>query len=422
MTPSPHVARAQLLLSQNRPRQAEEILRHALASDPGDGACHALLALCLLRDRERLAEATREAEQAVHLAPDQAYAHFVLALVLDRRNRDQAALEAIDRAIAIDPEDADYHGVRARLLGALSRWKDALAAAETGLSHDPAHGTCSAIRSTALERTGRLGDALGEADRAVRQDPDSSSAHASRGWALLARGDDREARVAFREALRLEPGNEFAREGMIQAINSGNVVFRGFYRAMLWVSRLDSRVQWALILGAWVGVRMLNSLAKAHPWLAPWVLPISIAYLLVAMMSWILMPVFNTMLRFHPFGRHLLNRDEIWASNLVAGALASGLVFGPLVWLLSGDPGRASLVVLFAVELTIPLAVVFGCEARWARATAAVVAAAFTLAYLAIVAACATGTPPGALVGLFGVGIVLYCFASRRLQSAKAVT
>lgn len=168
-------------------------------------------------------------------------------------------------------------------------------------------------------------------------------------------------------------------------------------------------------------MRLLDSLAEAHPWLAPWVLPISIAYLLVALLSWILMPVFNTMLRFHPFGRHLLNRDEIWASNLVAGALVSGLVFAPLVWLLSGDPGRACLVLLFAVELTIPLAVVFRCEARWARTTAAVIAAAFTLLYLAIVAACATGTPSGAMVGLFGVGIVLYCFTSRRLESAKAV-
>ncbi len=410
---------ARLLIQQGRYQQAEDSLRQQLTSTPDDGRCHAMLALCLMQDRERLAEATREAEQAVHLAPDDGYSHFMVALVMDRRNRKADALQAIDQAIAIDPLAADYHGVRAHLLGSLNRWSDALAAAETGLSHDPEHEPCSGVRSLALERTGRVTDALGEANRSVSRAPDSSDAHAHRGWALLSQGNDREARVAFREALRLEPGNEFARHGMIQAINSGNFVFRHFHRFMLWMSRLDSRVQWGLILGLWFGMRVLNSLAQRYEWLEPWVLPISIAYLLFVMLSWILMPLFNTMLRFHPFGRHLLNRKEIWASNLVAGSLFSGLALGGAAWLIQGEPWLGIIVLLFSIYLTIPVSVAFNCEAPWARMVATLVAIGFAMLYLMIAATSLTGVLLSSEAGLFQLGILLYCFAGQALIRAK---
>ncbi len=411
--------RAQLLIEQDRHQQAEQVLRQVLTGSPDDGRSHALLALCLMHDRERLAEATREAELAVHLAPDDASSHYIYALVMDRRNLKKAALAAVEQAIAIDPEGAAFHGVRAQLLGGLNRWKEALDAAETGLSHDPENQQCSALRSLALERTGRIEDALGEANRSISRDPDSSDAHASRGWALLNQGNYKEARIAFREALRLEPGSEFARHGMIQAINSGNIVFRLFYRFMLWMSRLDSRVQWGLILGLWFGMRLLNSLAKANPWLEPWVLPISITYLLFVMLTWILMPLFNTMLRFHPFGRHLLNRREIWASNLIAGSILSGIVTGGAAWLMQGEPWLGLVLLLFAIQLTIPLAVAFNCEAEWARNVATLFAIGFVLLYLSIVVFCLNNIPPGPPAALFSLGLLLYCFFGQYLQSRK---
>jgi tetratricopeptide (TPR) repeat protein len=413
------VQRAQLLIGQDRHQDAERVLRQVLAGNPDYGHGHALLALCLMHDRERLAEANREAEQAIHLAPDDDCSHYVYALVMDRRNLKKAALEAIEQAIAINPVEAGLHGLRAHLLGGLNRWREALTAAETGLSHDPENGQCSALRSLSLERTGRVSDALGEANRSVSRTPDSSDAHASRGWALLNQGNHKEARIAFREALRLEPGSEFARHGMIQAINSGNIVFRLFYRFMLWMSRLDSRVQWGLILGLWFGMRFLNSLARANPWLEPWVLPISITYLLFVMLTWILMPLFNTMLRFHPFGRHLLNRREIWASNLIAGSILSGILAGSAAWLIQAEPWMGIVLLLFAIQLTIPLAVAFNCEADWARNVATLFAIGFVLLYLSIVVLCLNNILPGPLAALFSLGLLFYCFFGQYLQSRK---
>ena len=57
-----HIQRATLLLQQNRPELAADSLRQALALDPNHARAHALLGFCLAMNRDKLAEATREAE------------------------------------------------------------------------------------------------------------------------------------------------------------------------------------------------------------------------------------------------------------------------------------------------------------------------------------------------------------------------
>ena len=62
MNPDVAIQRARLLLQQDRHEQAGELLRGALAMDPDSGEAHGMLALCLMQDRDHLADATREAE------------------------------------------------------------------------------------------------------------------------------------------------------------------------------------------------------------------------------------------------------------------------------------------------------------------------------------------------------------------------
>lgn len=83
---NPNLQRALLLYEQQRFPAAEEELRQSLAIEPDDGFAHALLSLCLAR-RPALEEATKEAQQAIHLAPDFPLAHYALASVFHDRNR-----------------------------------------------------------------------------------------------------------------------------------------------------------------------------------------------------------------------------------------------------------------------------------------------------------------------------------------------
>ncbi len=414
-----NLERASLLISQRRYKQAIELLHLILASSPNLGIAHSWLALCLTNNRDHLIEATREAEQAVHLAPDDAYSHYVLSVVWMIRNRWDSALEAIDNTIALSPGDGEYHGTRAEILANLERWAESLKAAETGLSFDPESDKCMAARVLALERLGRVSESLKESEAAIRNDPDSSHAHAMRGWALLQRGDYRGSQAAFREALRLEPSSEFARSGMIQALNSSNFFFRFFYRAMIALSRLDSRVRWGLIIGLWFGMQFLSGLAKTYPALAPWVTPLSIFYLLFVMMSWIMMPLFNTFLRFHPFGKHLLSKKEKWASNLIFGSLLYGLVSGGIALGVWGIPQLAVLPVLHGIYMTIPISVAFNTEVKWATIVAAVIASLFAVVFLVNTLSLMFGAIILPLMLGFTFGILIYCFLGQWLTRAR---
>ena len=412
--------RARLLLEQQRYELAEDVLRQALAQDPDSGIVHSLLAFSLKRDRDQLAAASLAAERGVHLAPDEPFSYYALAAVQEARNQTKQAIESIKQAISLEPLDARLYGFQAHLSIKLQRWREALEAAETGLSLDAEDSACASARVLSLERLGRVVDAVGEADRAVRNDPDSADAHAGLGWAKLRAGKYREAQQSFREALRLDPSSEFARYGMITALNSSNIVFRTFDNLMARISRMSSGMQWALMLGLFFGARILNEVAETNVWLRPYVLPITLAYLLFVMMTWIMQPLFNTLLRFHPFGRYLLSRKEIWASQLIAGAILAGAAVGlALIAQHGGILIIAALPFLFGVFLTIPISIAFRTSVPWATLTAAAVAVGFTLLFVTISVDLLMDRIRQGWISAYQLGILIYCFAGQALVAQQ---
>jgi hypothetical protein len=206
---------------------------------------------------------------------------------------------------------------------------------------------------------------------------------------------------------------------MIEALNSSNFFYRWFYLLMIKMSRLNSNVQWMLIIGLWLGMRFLNGMAQKNPDLLPWVVPISLLYMLFVMMSWIMQPLFNTMLRFHPFGKHLLSEKEKWASNLIAGVIVFSIVLGfALVWVL-GEWIIIIIPILTGIYLTIPLVVPFRCDPPWAIAVATVVASLFGLIYLLLHAALFFDIFLQGLFMIYIYGILIYCFAGQILMKAE---
>lgn len=414
------VERARLLMEQNRHAMAQDLLRQVLAQDPNLARAHTWLALCVCQDRDRLKEATSEAERGVHLAPDDPVAHYVLAVVWQKRNEIPKALAAIHEAIALDPADAHFHGLRGQLFGQQEKWQDALDAASEGLQFDPDNELCTTIRTLALERLGRVVDAKLQAEESLRQNPDSTWAHSSHGWAMLQQGHYKEAQKSFAEALRLDPSNELARSGMIQALNSANFVYRWMHLLLIRISRLGTRNVWILMIGLWIGMRFLNAYAKDHPEFAPWIQPILMCYLFVVTMSWLMVPLFNTMLRFHSFGKYLLSNSEKWASNLIATALVLAVVIGSVSSVMYGDWFLLFVSFLSGVWLSIAIIVPFQCDAKWARVVGIVVAGLFTLVFLLINVPMLFGLIIPELFVAYAIGIMIYGFAGQALILAPA--
>jgi tetratricopeptide (TPR) repeat protein len=322
--------RASMLLEQRRYEDAQAELRRLLADDPQHVYAHALLSLALSSDdrignkarspehRQQLMTATNHAELAIAADPNDAIGFYALATSYLRRGDYSAAIGAGRSAIALDPYDADNYRVVAAALWQSRKFTEALEVSESGLRVDPEHGGCMNLRSLSLERLGRSGDAIDAARAQLSREPNDATAHAVVGFAHLNRGEPKQAQAAFREALRLDPVNEFARGGMIEAINSGNFFYRTLYRYFVWIGRLDQRMAFAVMIGLYFLVNGLNQVGRQYPLIKPFVMPMILLYLVFAISTWIASPLMNTLLRFHPFGRHLLNSNERWTSNLIA--------------------------------------------------------------------------------------------------------
>lgn len=358
------LARAQLLYHQSRYDLAEKEVRRVLGEMPHDPGAHALLALCLAQ-QDKLDEAQAEAEQAVVLAPDWAYTHHCRSEVLEHRKRYADAEAAARQAIELEPLDPDYHARLAATLYYQQKWREALDAAMEGLSHDPEHVACNHLRTMALTKLGRQGDAVASVDSVLAREPNDAMAHTNKGWALLHQRKPREALDHFREALRLAPTFEYAQQGIVEALKARNPIYRWMLVYFLWMARLSNRARWAVIIGGYIGVKILNRIAREKPEFALWILPLILLYLVFVLLTWFAYPSFNLMLRFNKFGRYALSRDQRTASNWFAACLA--LLVCALVAGVVTEAPLAFLVAGFAVGMALPLVTIYQCHVGWPR-------------------------------------------------------
>jgi len=359
-----HMERALLLFGQSRYDLAENELRQELGDDPHNPMVHSLLGLCL-GEQKRFDEATREVKMAVREAPDVAFTFYALARVMHLRDRLDDAESAIEEAIRLNPHDAVFFSVLAGIQYDQGRWQDALKAAEEGLAIDPEHVGSANLRALALVKLGRSAEAGTTLEAALARDPENSVTHANQGWALLNQGEHAKALEHFREALRLDPNSEIAREGVVEALKARNLVYRLLLRYFLWMSRLSARVQWMVLVGGFLAFRGLRYFATKNPDVAPFVWPVLIVYLLFSLLTWIADPLFNLLLRLDKFGRLVLSREQVVASNWVGGCVLSGLVM-VVIWLITGTRDFLIGGGVFGL-LCVPLAGTFSCAPGWPR-------------------------------------------------------
>ncbi|QDU97576.1 tetratricopeptide repeat protein [Lignipirellula cremea] len=368
-----HLERALLLLGQSRYDLAIDELRQSLAGDPDNAMAHAVLAICLSQKAD-YAEASAEADLAVGLAPETAFCFYARSIVLGARNHFPEALASIQEAIGLDPYHPTFFAQLGRLHLEQRRYQQALDAAEAGLALDPEDVVCTNLRVQALVKLGRRAEADAALETALKRDPDDSNTHANRGWSALEAGQPEKAMESFREALRLQPDNEWARSGIVEAMKARYFVYRIVLGWFLWMIRLSSQAQWGVLVGAYVGFQLLQSVARNNPDLAPWILPVLIVYVIFAVSTWVAVPLFNLALRLNRFGRLALSREEIVTSNWVGiSILGAACCLG--AWLVLGE--SQFLLSALACAFLIPaLSTIYACKAGWPRIVMVLVAMA----------------------------------------------
>ena len=399
-------ARGQLLYSRGRYAEAEAELRRSLTESPGNPYILALLALTIVA-QDRKDEAVKMAQLAIGQSPDEPYPHYALALVYLRCKQLLKAKAAIDEALRLDPYDADYWHILGNIALVRSEFADALEAANHGLEIDAEHGDCQNLKATALTHLGRHDEANRTIKGQLQRDPDDAWTHANQGWACLHQNQNKQAMVHFREALRLDPELEFAQQGMLNALRARNPIYRLLLMYFLWMSRLGTGARWGVIIGGYMGFRLLNNLGNQYPALQVWTLPLVILYILFAFLTWTGPVIFNLFLRLDRYGRYLLSEDEVRASNIVGASLLLSLICGGLAfWLSSFKLVLAA--VLFSL-MVIPLAGTFNASRKQSRTLLALYTGAlFVLGGAVIVLSSSDGVIPATPFYLFLIGF--FCF------------
>jgi len=141
---------------------------------------------------------------------------------------------------------------------------------------------------------------------------------ANQGWNCLHRNNPRRAQDHFREALRLNPELEYARQGMLEALKARNPVYRGMLAYFLWMGRQSGRFQ-----GVFIVRRLFWREAGAQPRREPaGARSGSLAVVGIGLFIHLSLldrrPMFNLLLRLDRFGRLVLARGERVASNWFA--------------------------------------------------------------------------------------------------------
>jgi len=178
--------------------------REAVAAEPENAHAHHLLGVCLQRSRD-LAGARAALERALELAPDMAANHFSLATLKLAEGDVGGAIEGLKAALVLDPNQLGAYVLLAHL--AVSRGDRAEAERNLRLAQRvaPEHPQVRVIE-------GYIAQANGDGERAIKcftaaaeADPNLAAAQLALGQAYLSRRMWPFAEQALRNALRLDP-------------------------------------------------------------------------------------------------------------------------------------------------------------------------------------------------------------------------
>jgi len=211
----PHLAVAKqclagVLTEQNRPKEAETILRQAIGqgvSNPRQlGALTHNLGIAL-KKQKRHDEALAQFDAAKQLVPDMPLVDYNRGATLQILKRNDDALEAYRVAIARNPADIMAHRDLNQLLYRLDRTEEFLRSYDDAMTVLPEFASLPLGKGDLLYRQGRFAEAHENFERAVMLAPESVSAHDGLGLSLLSLGEVGAALRQHEKALAMEPEN-----------------------------------------------------------------------------------------------------------------------------------------------------------------------------------------------------------------------
>ncbi|HKJ24208.1 MAG TPA: tetratricopeptide repeat protein [Myxococcota bacterium] len=197
---------------QDRPAEAEQVLKDGIAEHPDDLELIYLLAR-FYRSQGRSAEADEMIQAATRARPDDVQPQLILSLYRGRQGDRQGALEAAEAALAIDPRSVPARLRKAELLvdiGSVEGKRELVAQGRSIVDAILAEDASSAeglfVRAKVRLADGELDEAIADLRRVMDLRTGWAQAHLMLGSALFLRGDQLAARSELQRALEVDAG------------------------------------------------------------------------------------------------------------------------------------------------------------------------------------------------------------------------
>jgi tetratricopeptide (TPR) repeat protein len=348
-----HFKRGKALLDVNRNEQALEEFSKALTFDSEGIDALAMLSMTQL-NLKKWDVAIESIHQLLGKHPSFAFGHYLLAnYFLYKEQKYTEAEKSILEAIRLDSLDANYFGLYASIFLAEKKWEKALLMANQGLIVDAENTDCLNTRATALNKLNRTDEMDQTVDKLLELNPNDAYSHANVGWSKLEQNDHIGAREHFKEALRVNPNLGTAREGLLESIKAKNLLYRLFLKHQLWLGNLQKFAMIAVLVGFMMFRVYLSEQDNV------WASVLFYALFSFVLLSWIMTPLSNLLLRLDPMGKMLLNKKEIMVSNLAACGLLATIVSAGLYFMIDDRSERLSWLIIAQIS--------FGLTIVWTR-------------------------------------------------------
>jgi len=317
-------------------REAERSFLEALKEEPDNA--RAMIYVLLARKRRRVHFRKRKLmHQALALAPDDAIVLRVAGSIhrIDASHR--AAVTMFKRARAIDPHDADTHALLAETYLQMRKKAECEAAFTEALRLKPQNGIALGVKSDFESMYFDVAKAEQAAKIRLRGSPESTSAHLQSGHVCLAKGDVPQAYWHFREALRLSPNSDEAREAVLSALTQRFPLYS-------WAHRVSFRLRRYRFLGSfgtYYCLFQVTRLTYLHPEMPPalryGILGAVTPLALLATVLILPMPLVHLAVRFHPVGRYTMTKTDKIETVFGSVVLVVGIVALALRVILRAD-------------------------------------------------------------------------------------
>ncbi len=350
------LSKIDILIQQQKYGEAERILRELLAKEPNNIYFLSLLAEVHLQ-QENFEVAEKIIENAIGQSPENSHLFFIKARIAIEQETYDMAEQNIEEAIRLAPYTADYYAFLAHIKLSRKQFAKALELANKALEIDAENLLGLNTRSSALLKLNKKEASFETIEGALKEDPNNPYTHTNYGWMLLEKGNHKKALIHFKEALQNDPNFEYAQSGLLEALKAGNPIYRLFLAYAFFMSNLTSKYQWGVIIGFYIGFRILRSIARNNQALEPYLTPLIIFLALVAFSTWVINPISNLFLRFNKYGQLLLDTKEKLSSNFVAGSFLL-FILGIVLYLFTQDE-KFMTITIYGFSMMLPFSVMF---------------------------------------------------------------